>query len=194
MNYIAEYENALDAKLCDDLIEFFKQSKNKKEGVTFGGLDKNIKNTLDLHFSCEQNNDFIQHADKILFDTTNKYIQEYLFEMNILDTGQTYSDKGYQIQCYTKNEGYYIYHNDELIDINKKEYRMLTYLYYLNDVEEGGETGFHNGKIKIKPKKGKLVLFPASWLFPHCGMMPISDDKYIITGWFYSTIKYKFGM
>ena len=35
----------------------------------------------------------------------------------------------------------------------------------------------------IKPEAGKLLLFPASWTFPHCGQMPISHDKYIITGW-----------
>ena len=60
--------------------------------------------------------------------------------------------------------------------------RKLTFLWYINDVEEGGETEFF-GNHKIKPEAGKLILFPASWTFPHCGKMPISDDKYIITGW-----------
>jgi len=189
MNYIAEYDNALDAQLCDDLIIFFNKSKNKKEGVTLNGLNKNTKHTTDLHFSYEQNDEFIQYADKVLFEKTNKYIQMYLYEMSVLDCGETYRDHGYQIQFYKKNEGFYAYHDDKHIDLANREYRILTYLYYLNDVEEGGETEFYNGKIKIKPKKGKLLLFPASWLFPHCGMIPISNDKYILTGWFYSSIK-----
>ena len=60
--------------------------------------------------------------------------------------------------------------------------RHLTFLWYLNDVEEGGETEFW-GQYGIKPEAGKLILFPASWTFPHKANVPISSDKYIITGW-----------
>jgi hypothetical protein len=51
-------------------------------------------------------------------------------------------------------------------------------------VNIGGETEI-TGYIKIKPKTGSLLLFPATWTYPHCGKMPISNDKYIITGWVY---------
>lgn len=47
---------------------------------------------------------------------------------------------------------------------------------------EGGETEFWS-KYRIKPEAGKLVLFPASWAFPHRAIVPLSSDKYIITGW-----------
>ena len=66
----------------------------------------------------------------------------------------------------------------------------LTYIWYLNDVIEGGETEFF-GNYKIKPEVGKLVLFPACWSFPHCGLMPISSNKYIITGWLYLSFNEK---
>jgi len=62
--------------------------------------------------------------------------------------------------------------------------RMLTFLWYINDVEEGGETQFWKN-VKIKPTVGKLVLFPASWTYPHKANIPISHDKYVITGWIY---------
>jgi hypothetical protein len=86
------------------------------------------------------------------------------------------------VQKYEKNKGKYIYHNDFKVSHEKKHYRVVTFLWYLNDVDEGGETEFW-GKYKIKPQAGKMILFPASWVFPHCGKMPISSDKYIITGW-----------
>ena len=35
----------------------------------------------------------------------------------------------------------------------------MTALCYLNDVEEGGHTAFPNLNIKVKPEKGKLVVF-----------------------------------
>jgi hypothetical protein len=57
-------------------------------------------------------------------------------------------------------------------------------MWYLNDVNEGGETLFFE-KYSIKPQKGKIVIFPAEWFFQHKGKIPISNDKYIITGWIY---------
>ena len=60
-------------------------------------------------------------------------------------------------------------------------------MWYLNDVEIGGETDFIN--FKIKPTTGKLVIFPSTWTYPHCANIPISNDKYIITGWFVNNIK-----
>jgi hypothetical protein len=89
------------------------------------------------------------------------------------------------IQKYDKNKGKYIYHNDSRIDYKNKKTRMFTFIWYLNDVYEGGETEFIN--FKIIPERGKLVIFPASFVFPHCGNMPVSDDKYILTGWVYSS-------
>lgn len=38
--------------------------------------------------------------------------------------------------------------------------RILTFFLYLSDVEEGGETNFPNLGIKVKPKKGRAVLWP----------------------------------
>jgi Rps23 Pro-64 3,4-dihydroxylase Tpa1-like proline 4-hydroxylase len=92
----------------------------------------------------------------------------------------------FMAQKYTANKGRYVYHNDSLVEWEVKRKRFMTYLWYLNDVTEGGETEF-DGKYQIKPTSGKLILFPASWTFPHCGKMPISSDKYIITGWIYTT-------
>ena len=59
-------------------------------------------------------------------------------------------------------------------------------MWYLNTVDEGGETEFFDGGI-IKPSKGTLVLFPATWDNVHRGKMPISSDKYICNGWIYLT-------
>ena len=52
--------------------------------------------------------------------------------------------------------------------------------FYLNTVEEGGETSFPNLEMKIKPKQGSVLCFPPLWMYPHLGEQPISNDKYII--------------
>jgi len=89
-----------------------------------------------------------------------------------------------QIQKYTKSKGRYIYHNDFTCDWNTKKFRVITFLWYLNTIENGGETEFWTTH-KVKPEAGKLLLFPATWTYPHRGMIPVSDNKYIMTGWIY---------
>jgi hypothetical protein len=55
---------------------------------------------------------------------------------------------------------------------------------YLNDVDEGGETEFEsdeNNLFTVKPKCGRIVVFPPMWTFPHRGKKPISNPKYILS-------------
>ena len=53
---------------------------------------------------------------------------------------------------------------------------------YLNDVSDGGETEFFHQKLKVKPVKGKTVLWPTDFTHLHRGNPPY-EAKYIATGW-----------
>ena len=59
--------------------------------------------------------------------------------------------------------------------------RFLAFLVYLNDVEEGGETNFLGINKKLKPKRGRGIIFPPLWMVPHQGQPTISEDKYIFS-------------
>jgi hypothetical protein len=59
--------------------------------------------------------------------------------------------------------------------------RYLVFLWYLNDVMEGGETAFVDLDIRIAPKTGRLLMFPPYWMFQHAGLPPISGEKYILS-------------
>lgn len=188
MDYIYEKNNSIDKNLCNKIIEHFEYSHKKSDGCICSGLYKNVKDTIDLHFSNEI--ELFKEIDKILCDELNNNLYDYINKINSnchTLKWKNYTDTGFNIQKYIKNSGKYIYHNDERIECHNKKYRILTYLWYLNDIEEGGETEFF-GSYKVKPECGKFLLFPASWTFPHCGKIPLSNDKYIITGWIYSEI------
>jgi hypothetical protein len=62
-------------------------------------------------------------------------------------------------------------------------HRVLVFMYYLNDVREGGETEFLYQGVKLSPQAGSLVLFPTDFTHTHRGCVPISEDKYILTSW-----------
>ena len=65
--------------------------------------------------------------------------------------------------------------------IYEQAHRYLVFLWYLNDVEEGGETEFCDLAIKIPARTGKLLVFPPYWMFQHAGRPPLSGNKYILS-------------
>lgn len=101
---------------------------------------------------------------------------------------QVYNFGSINIQKYLKGEGGYFHWHSEIFpspyDTNQSSlHRVLLWMYYLNDVEEGGETEFYYQEASLKPKQGTLVIAPASFSHTHRGRMPISNDKYIFTSW-----------
>lgn len=57
--------------------------------------------------------------------------------------------------------------------------RFMTAIIYLND-PPGGETIFPDLDLTIAPQAGKLIAFPPLWLFPHAGLPPRDEAKYIL--------------
>jgi len=179
--------NSLPNELCEEIIEMFENDDSQYEGVTAAGLNKDVKNTKDLRIpNNDKWNKILEVLTKELHRNLNLYIKSLKTDLNdysIFSKNFLY-ENSFQIQRYIKNEGKYIYHHDHDIRFDQKDHRVITYLWYLNTVYQGGETEIWKN-IKIKPEQGKLLLFPASWTFPHSGLIPESNDKYIITGWLY---------
>lgn len=181
--YIYSIKKSLSKSLCMEIIDRFEKEDKKRAGQTFAGEDKNIKDTLDFHLS--NNPEYWKDIDKVLTNELGKALEEYFAFINkdiSILLCMNVKDLGFQIQKYEKGVGKYIFHNDHQVYLKDGMDRALTYIWYLNDIEEGGETSFFN-KGKVRPEEGKLVLFPSCWTYPHSGIMPISDNKYIITGW-----------
>lgn len=197
--YLYINKSSLSIPVCLDIIELFEKEETKYVGITLRGKDTDIKDTCD--YVIDNNDPKWKKYYNLLHSELNRNIKYYLESLNKDNIINNYNQnttqldyrffntnlsiQTFQVQRYTKNKGKYVYHNDSLIDSKEKKYRVFTFLWYLNNVEEGGETAF-NGNTFIKPEIGKLVLFPATWTYPHCGRMPISSDKYIITGWVYA--------
>ena len=183
--FIFVKDNVLDKNTCEKIIQMFELDNQKSRGrVGDGYIDINFKKTFDLAFShCEK----WKELDEIVFNYLSPQLSEYLIKLYEDDPPSIrlfmcshIFDNGYQVQKYEKNSGFYKWHSD--IRTSENSTRFVTFLFYLNDVNEGGETLFINGKVN--PKAGRLLLFPSTWTYMHKGSVPISDHKYILTGWF----------
>lgn len=198
-NLIYTKTNSLTEELCKEILDLYELDVNKYEGLTMGGLNKNVKNTLDLELTKVDDINYSkwQNIFKILEKELTDNVKNYVKNIETIIVAYENNENNYRlfesdyltrdtflVQKYEKNCGKYIYHSDFQCNWTKNNYRVITFLWYLNTVNEGGETEIW-GNYLIKPETGKLLLFPASWTFPHRGKMPISNDKYIITGWLY---------
>ena len=78
-------------------------------------------------------------------------------------------------------EGYHDWHSESnnIACAN----RTLVWSVYFNDLEDSGETEFLYQKKKIKPKAGRVLIFPGSFTHLHRGNPPY-EAKYIATGWY----------
>ena len=185
MNFIEKYK--IDKKICDGLIDFFNKSKvMQHKGGFFKGnkyvIDKKTKDCSEITLS---QNTTIEEYKKYVFalaEQLRKYKKKY-----------TYCDKGLSswtivepanIQHYEPGGAYHGWHTERTGGRDGGQKRHLVFMTYLNDVTEGGETEWYYQKLKIKPKKGLTVIWPADWTYQHRGVPSKTQHKYIITGWF----------
>lgn len=212
---IWEIPNSLPDDFCDRLIEKFENDDRKYEGCSSGGMNKDIKDSVDLNFSGLPG---WEEEDSIVYETVQNQAAEYFHfyssslwsDVGSPDAGFPMGDVGYQIQR-TSADGKYIWHHDSIsfpvintIQKNNRSFghgkmptmliqdRLFTFIYYLNDASEfeGGNTQFRWGEeIKnIVPERGKALWFPAEKSFPHRGQLVESGNKYIMTGWIHTEV------
>ena len=177
---IYEMHNALDQKTCDDIIQRFRHDDRKAPGITTSGkVVPELKKSMDLAIS---DLDEWEDIDRTLFQSLAENLEEYAKRILEIIGNPLWSseikDTGYNIKRYRQND-YYNWHVDCQTYIEGWT-RTIAGIWYLNEVEEGGETEFAFGH-KVVPETGKLILFPATWNFPHRGLSPIKGNKYIIT-------------
>lgn len=174
---IQVYENALDSDICDFLIELFdgqtqlheRLENDSRPNFTQVNLTENCEISRDVKLI---HNEVIKNA----FSYRDKYYE--FIDKRVFPESHAFEQ--FRIKKY--NPG-----GTDMFDthVDVQDYdsarRYLAYLWYLNDVDEGGKTVF-NG-MSITPKKGTLVMFPPLWMFPHKGEPPLSGSKYILTGY-----------
>ena len=80
----------------------------------------------------------------------------------------------------------------EIIHLNRGGQRTWTFMIYLSDVEEGGDTDFININVSFKPKKGMAVIWnnlinnytTGNEYSKHGSIPVIKGVKYVVTKWF----------
>ena len=175
-----------DINICDKLILLHTQNNEKSAGQThtngkLTAYSPSIKNSIDScfvdYFKHPILVDYVQQLNVVL----NNYIKKYKFcnwynPWSIIEP--------INIQQYNPGCGYNVWHTERNSNNYVNSTRHLVFMTYLNDISDQGETEFFYQELKIKPRKGLTVFWPADWTHTHRGIPSMSQEKYIITGWF----------
>jgi len=175
-----------DLAICNQVIKFWQDSREKIPGTNYNSygdviVNKKIKDSIDVGVPPNNDIPIFQEFIKHLQLAVDEYIKEYDMcnwsgPWRIVETSA--------IQYYPPGGGYKVWHCERGVAGYPISTRHLAWMTYLNDVEEGGETEFYYQNVKVKPKKGLTLIWPADWTHTHRGIVAPNEEKYIITGWF----------
>ncbi len=173
-------QELISQDLCRRCIEFYQQDPRKHAGYTSSAagesqLEVEVKVSTDLGVETEG---LWKPVFVELHAAVTAVVQSIAAQCSALQAAPLQCT-GYKIQHYRRNEGHFRWHFDALGPGGWE--RQLAVIIYLNTVDEGGETCFYRQDLKVKPVAGNALFFPPFWTHMHCGEIPRSGDKYIIS-------------
>jgi len=171
-------DEALDANLAKELLNFAREQNNYKQAGISSALDTHIDKT--------------RRSDKILWLNEDNAVQSKFLDFTSrlqksinqeLYMGLSYYESHFAIY----NEG--DYYEKHLDSFKNSKNRVVTTVYYLNEQwnqSDGGELVIYdkndNVLSKVLPKQNTLIIF-LSDKFPH-EVLATNKTRYSIAGWF----------
>jgi len=175
--------NLESEKLCDEIINYFELNIHKqKKGRASDQVNENFKKSVDISINPNEIDSPKTEVFKTYFEALYTCHKDYLLQWPFLGSFASKLEIGaFNIQRYQAGEHFQKIHTERASIATL--HRILAWMTYLNDVEEGGTTFFSHYGLEVKPRKGLTLIWPAEWTHAHKGNVINSGSKYIITGW-----------
>jgi len=162
------WDDVLDPETCRNIIQMFESSKpfyEHHDTNSYKFTQLNLNNSPDAPLAA------------ILVQSLIPYYEQYFEETGYKQYVNISDHEEVRIKKYRKGtDDQFKTHVDVTNAANAK--RFLVSILYLNDND--GCTTFPTFNKVVEPKAGRLLVFPPLWMFPHNGMPPTNNDKYIM--------------
>jgi hypothetical protein len=194
-DFIGVWPNFMPRPLCEDICKFTDTQIDQACVVNpslkpeeFGDPNRVIKSE-DLYGGQLNRKDFamiLNYANRDLVLKINSVlracVQHYISEYQSLRNTKLISSD-IKIQKTPPGGGYHLWHYENSDEAHA--FRELVWMVYLNDMPEGeAETEFLYQRRRIRPTAGTVVVWPAGFTHTHKGNTVLTQDKYILTGWY----------
>ena len=163
-------------KLCDELIQIFKENKDKQTPGVVGpplrvDTAEKISTEVPIHpsYAFGDNPTFIIYSN-LLGNIIHRYEKKYPEVGTMSKFGMI---EPCQIQYYKPGEGYKKWHFERG---SKAENRCLVFMTYLNDVPDAG-THFKYQDLTTPAEKGLTLIWPSDFTHTHKGQITDSNMK-----------------
>lgn len=180
-DFVGVFEDAFSKEYCDSVITYFEDCREAGCSYTRqqekNGVLKTIKEDTMVWGDIHQSKNLVHPFNDIFWQCYDLYSDKY----DALKNSGAHNNYAWKVQKTELGQGYHVWHYES--DCADHSRRLLVWALYLNDVAEGGETEFLYQSKRVKPKAGTLVIWPASFTHVHRGNPPLSNTKYIVTGW-----------
>ena len=174
-NFFAVYDKALSPDFCQGVIERFERDARKSRGtVGEGNYRPEFKGTTELDFAS------VSQGWEDVINTVNRslmmYLRQYMQRWGEAFKSVEIHHEGFRMARYNPGQQF-DWHSDNMAGSYT---RVMTAMWYLNTVEEGGETEYKWQGVKVQPVEGRLMICPVGWPYYHRGVAPVSGPKYTI--------------
>jgi len=169
-DFIQIHKNSIDSDTCEFLIELFEQNPE---------YCNNEIGELYSHFNLTEVRDLSENVNKIhndLIRSVQNYRDEYYEQYDKRIFPETHAFEKFKIEKFIPND---LNESETIVDVQDytSARRFLCFMWYLND-NEAGQDEFLD--LFIQPEKGKLVIYPSLWLFPHRKVPPVNEPQYVL--------------
>lgn len=185
-DFIGIYDGVITPQECSRIISCFENMKQLGFTRSRQDLNDGVAHEKQDESGTLYDSDYItlpgtNGVVSILVDRLWECYKDYTKTYSILDTKNKVGIIGLRVQKTLPGEGYHVWHYES--PGRFLSHRQLAFMFYLNNVEQGGETEFLYLKKRVNPMEGRLLLWPAGFTHTHRGNQPLTGPKYIVTGW-----------
>lgn len=184
-NEIFLIPDVLEPEVCQHLIEVTAAFEAETAGILLNTVENRVRNS-DL-LKLGGSDPLLRSSNELLFHRL-AIVQHLL--------SQTYGMKfPYAEPCsvlrYREGQFYKRHVDNVLLKSRFQEVeqgiptRDISIVGYLNDGFEGGETYFDRQDVKVQPKAGAVLVFPAYFTHPHQSLPVLKGEKYAFTSWLF---------
>ena len=186
-SFIQYYDNILSEDVCHTLVETSKlYLQSYKEFKICSSTSKLIKQQQSLEECSKIRKSLYSKIDveKEVTDVLYKLYKKYRKEFPTIDKWEDTSFKWKVL--HTPIGSGIDWHDDRVGKTELPWRRQSVFIIYLNDMEEGELQFKYFPDLCILPKVGRALMMPVGWTFIHKADRLISQEKYILTGFFYN--------